>query len=65
MCLIRFHVIPQGDQWRIVRVGELFRGPYQTKDEAIRAAQLLAMLDEPAEVIVYDSVSEEVGEFGL
>lgn len=55
MCLTRFHVIPQHGQWRIAKAGELFRGPYQTKDEAIRTAQLLALLDAPSEVLIHDS----------
>lgn len=60
--LARFHVFPHADQWRVVRVGELFRGPYRTKDEAIRAAQLLALLDEPSEVLIHDSAGNVEGE---
>jgi hypothetical protein len=56
MCPTRFHVIPQQhSQWRVARAGELFRGPYGTKDEAVRAAQLLALLYEPAQVLIHDA----------
>lgn len=54
MPLARFHVIPQAGQWRVVRVGELFKGPYPTKHEAVRAAQLLALLFQPAQVVIHD-----------
>lgn len=55
MCIPRFHVMPQGGKWRVVRSGELFRGPYPTRDEAVCAARLLALLLEPSEVLVHDS----------
>lgn len=54
MCLTRFHVMPQDGQWRVVRIGEVFRSPYRTQDEAIRAAQVLALLSEPSQVLIYD-----------
>lgn len=54
MCVARFHVMPQAGQWRVVRVGELFKGPYPTKDEAVRVAQLLALLIVPAWVLIHD-----------
>jgi hypothetical protein len=49
----RFHVVPHDGQWRVVRVGELFKGPYRTKAEAISVAQLLALLAGPSQVIVH------------
>lgn len=53
MCRSRFHVMPQNGQWRVVRVGELFKGPYRTKTEAVRVAQLLALLSGPSQVIIH------------
>jgi len=46
--------MPQNGQWRVARVGELFKGPYQTKAEAVRVAQLLALLDGSSQVIIHD-----------
>lgn len=54
MCVARFHVMPQESRWRVVRIGELFKGPYRTKDEAIRAAQVLALLATPSRVLIHD-----------
>lgn len=54
MSRARFHVIPHGGQWLVVRVGELFKGPYQTKDEAIGAAQVMALVCGSSQVLVYD-----------
>lgn len=54
MRLARFCVVPQDGQWRVVRIGELFKGPYRTQDEAIRAAQVLALISEPSQVLIHD-----------
>jgi hypothetical protein len=50
----RIHVVPQDGQWRVVTVGELFNGPYPTKDEAIEVAHLLALLHDSSQVLVHD-----------
>lgn len=50
----RFHVIPYDGHWLVVGIGELFRGPYRTKDEAVGAAELTARLRGPSQVLVYD-----------
>lgn len=66
MCLTRFHVMPRGGLWLVVKIGDLFKGPYRTKDEAIGAAQLLALLFEPAQVIIHDTTGavEAVAQYG-
>jgi hypothetical protein len=46
--------MPHDGKWWVVKVGELFRGPYPSKDEAVCAAQLLALLRGPAKVLVHD-----------
>ena len=45
--------MPQDGLWRVVTVGEVFKGPYQTRDEAVQAAQLLALLCEQSEVLIH------------
>lgn len=47
-----FYVVPQDGQWRIAKIGGLFKGPYPTKDEAIKAAQVMALLTRPSQVLV-------------
>jgi hypothetical protein len=46
--------MPQDEAWRVVQIGKPFKGPYSTRDEAIGVAQLLAMLLQPAQVLIYD-----------
>jgi hypothetical protein len=54
MVRTRFHVMPQHGHWRIARIGEAFKGPYPTRDEAIEAARVLALLAPPSQVLVHD-----------
>jgi len=54
MARSRFHVIPQNGRWRIAQVGDVVRGAYPTQDEAVQAARLLALITEPAQVVVHD-----------
>lgn len=49
-----FHVMPQNGHWRIARVGQLFHGPYPTREEAVETARLFATLTAPCRVLVHD-----------
>lgn len=59
MSLARFHVMPQDGYWHVVRVGAVFKGPYSTRDEAIHAARIMALLIEPAQILVHDPAGGE------
>lgn len=58
MAPARFHVVPHDGQWQVARAGELFRGPFATKDEAIEAAHLLALSCESSQVLVHDEAGQ-------
>jgi hypothetical protein len=50
--------MPQGGGWVIAQAGRLFQGPYPTRDEAVDAARLLALLVAPSEVFVHDCTGQ-------